>query len=189
MIHFLISKQVTIYLKNNKRVTIICQEESYTNFRGIRGLILRFSGRLSHRMGDRRPSCLSQVHAIITFKVMNMMVDPSLETQTFETQAQLLKVLTHPARLAILHILRDGEHCVCHMEAHLSLRQSYISQQLAVLREAGIIQDRRDGWNVFYRVADPKIYTVLDAVQQVIGGSSTPQISAAIDCPCPKCSP
>ena len=83
---------------------------------------------------------------------MNMINKSLPETQPFEAQAQLLKVLTHPARLAILNILRDGEHCVCHMEAYLGYRQAYISQQLAVLREAGLIQDRRDGWNIFYRV-------------------------------------
>ncbi len=116
------------------------------------------------------------------------MVNDSLtEVHPFEAQSQLLKVLTHPARLAILAILRDGEHCVCHMEAHLGLRQSYISQQLAVLREAGLIQDRRDGWNVYYRVADPQIYAVLDAVQQVLGESSVPHVKNNIHCPCPKC--
>ena len=116
-----------------------------------------------------------------------MIVDPSLGTQAFEAQAQLLKVLTHPARLAILHILHDGEHCVCHIEAHLGLRQSYISQQLAVLREAGLIQDRRDGWNIFYRVTDPKIYSILEAVQLMLGEESATRPNVEVDCPCPKC--
>ncbi len=110
--------------------------------------------------------------------------------QLFESQAQLLKVLTHPARLAILDILRDGEHCVCHMEAFLGFRQSYISQQLAVLREAGLIQDRRDGWNVFYRVINTDIYLILDAVKKVAGqtAASLPAISEGVNCPCPHCS-
>jgi ArsR family transcriptional regulator len=105
----------------------------------------------------------------------------------FEDQAQLLKVLTHPARLAILSILRDGEHCVCHMEAHLGLRQAYISQQLAVLREAGLIQDRRDGWNIYYRVSQPGIYTILDAAQALLGQSAAPTVREGVNCPCPKC--
>ncbi len=63
-------------------------------------------------------------------------------------------MLTHPARLTIFEILRDGEHCVCHMETHLGFRQAHIAQQWSVLRETGLIQDRRDGWNIFYRVAD-----------------------------------
>jgi DNA-binding transcriptional ArsR family regulator len=138
-------------------------------------------------MGDRRPFCCPKVRDIITFNIMNMIDDASVETQPYESQAQWLKVLTHPVRLAILNILRDGEHCVCHMEAYLGFRQSYISQQLAVLREARLIQDRRDGWNVFYRVADPKIYAVLDAVQQVLGESRATQLKARVHCPCPKC--
>src|SRR5512142_1769645 len=118
---------------------------------------------------------------------MNMVDDASVETQPYEAQAQLLKVLTHPARLAILEILRDGEHCVCHMEAHLGYRQAYISQQLMVLREAGLIQDRRDGWNVFYHVTEPRIFDVLAAVEQMVGLEkrlSKPQ--RAVSCPCPK---
>ena len=59
--------------------------------------------------------------------------------------AALFKVLMHPTRLAILGILRQGEECVCHMEATLGLRQAYISQQLSVLREAGLVSVRRDG--------------------------------------------
>jgi DNA-binding transcriptional ArsR family regulator len=119
--------------------------------------------------------------------MMNMIDPPNLETQPYEAQAQFLKVLTHPTRLAILSILRDGEHCVCHMEAHLGFRQAYISQQLSVLREAGLIQDRRDGWNVFYRVADPKVYSILDAVQSVVGETRVSSPIEPIHCPCPKC--
>ncbi len=126
----------------------------------------------------------------ITFKVLNMIEDPLLETQPYAAQAQLLKVLTHPARLAILHILGDGEHCVCHLEAHLGLRQAYISQQLAVLRDAGLIQDRREGWNVFYRVAERRIFEVLAAVEQIAGpGREEGQPRLAVACPCPKCNP
>jgi ArsR family transcriptional regulator len=131
---------------------------------------------------------LSGLRGIITFKVMNMINDPSIEIQPYEAQAQMLKVLTHPVRLAILNILRDGEHCVCHMEAHLGLRQAYISQQLMVLREAGLIQDRRDGWNVFYRVTEPRIFAVLSAVELIIAPEKTnSQIHPAVACPCPKC--
>jgi ArsR family transcriptional regulator len=112
-----------------------------------------------------------------------------MDIQAYEAQAQLLKLLTHPARLAILDLLRDGEQCVCHMEAHLGFRQAYISQQLAVLREAGLIQDRRDGWNVFYRVAEPRIFEVLDAVDRVFAHDKASSTNRPdVSCPCPKCS-
>ncbi len=117
-----------------------------------------------------------------------MVNDPSVEVQPYDAQAQLLKVLTHPARLAILNILRDGEHCVCHMEAHLGYRQAYISQQLMVLREAGLIEDRREGWNVFYRVVEPRVFAILSAVEQIIPSDRETAIEGhAVACPCPKC--
>jgi len=117
-----------------------------------------------------------------------MINDLSIELQPFEAQAQLLKVLTHPARLAILNILRDGEHCVCHMEAHLGYRQAYISQQVAVLREAGLIQDRRDGWNIYYRVIDARVFSVLDIILLMTGQPNVPLHREGVVCPCPHCS-
>jgi ArsR family transcriptional regulator len=118
-----------------------------------------------------------------------MISDTEPLLSSYFPQAQLFKILTHPARLAILNILREGEHCVCHMEAHLGLRQAYLSQQIAVLREAGLITDRRDGWNIFYHVVDPNIYTVLDAIQALVGTSNLAQQPTVTDCLCPKCNP
>jgi ArsR family transcriptional regulator len=103
-------------------------------------------------------------------------------------KAQLFKTLAHPARLAILDILRAEEACVCHLEAALGQRQAYISQQLMVLRAAGLIQDRREGWNVFYHVADPSIFRVIDAACGVVGEAPGHPSSAPSGCVCPKCS-
>jgi DNA-binding transcriptional ArsR family regulator len=124
---------------------------------------------------------------IITFTDMNMITTRTNIEQTYEAQARILKVVAHPARLAILDLLREGEQCVCHMEANLGYRQAYISQQLAVLREAGLIEDRREGWNSFYRVADPRIYLVVDAVRAITGDFPRNLILHAVACPCPKC--
>jgi DNA-binding transcriptional ArsR family regulator len=109
----------------------------------------------------------------------------------YEKQARFYKALMHPARLAILDILRYGEHCVCHLEAALGYRQAYISQQLMLLRDAGFIEDRRDGWNIFYRVIRPEIYTVIDATRQIAIGPSVenPIPDILVNCPCPKCNP
>jgi DNA-binding transcriptional ArsR family regulator len=127
--------------------------------------------------------------AMIIFNRSNMIEQTSLEPHPFEPQAQLFKILTHPARLAILEILRDGEHCVCHMEAHLGFRQAFISQHLAVMREAGLILDRRDGWNIFYRVADPRIYAVLDSVRNMTGQVELAIHPSGVKCACPHCNP
>jgi DNA-binding transcriptional ArsR family regulator len=123
----------------------------------------------------------------ITFKGLNMIREIKSANPPYETNARLFKLLTHPVRLAILDVLRDGEHCVCHMEAHLGYRQAYISQQVAVLREAGLIQDRRDGWNIFYRVTDARIYSVLDTIQSMTGQPAVSFSREGIVCACPHC--
>lgn len=105
-----------------------------------------------------------------------------------EPEAKLFRILSHPARLDLLACLREGEACVCHLEAALGLRQAYISQQLAILRQAGLVQDRREGLNIYYRLAEPRLLPVLDAARQVTGPSRRPQAVAVPDCPCPKCS-
>ncbi len=106
----------------------------------------------------------------------------------YETQSDFLKALAHPTRLAILDILRDGEQCVCHMEATLGLRQAYISQQLMILKQAGLVESRRDGLNLYYRVTKTEVFTVLDALETATGISAMPRHKHAnTDCPCPKC--
>lgn len=109
----------------------------------------------------------------------------------YDNSARLFKALMHPARLEILDILRDGEACVCHIEAALGYRQAYISQQLSVLREAGLVQDRRDGWNVHYRVTQPQVFALLDVAITMTGGQPSKRKvvhGAGLDnCPCPRC--
>ncbi len=106
----------------------------------------------------------------------------------FETQeANLLKLLAHPVRIAILKILRQEEACVCHIEATLGYRQAYLSQQLAVLREAGIVCDRRDGWNVFYQIQDHRVFDILDISAKFIHAVESEIPIKPVNCPCPKC--
>ena len=107
--------------------------------------------------------------------------------EEYENEIKIMKALTHPTRIAILEILRGGEQCVCHMEAILGLRQAYISQQLMVLRDAGLVQDRREGWNNYYRVIRPEIYSVLDAARQMAGKSAVQLVTLPIACSCPNC--
>jgi ArsR family transcriptional regulator len=81
-------------------------------------------------------------------------------------------------RLQILDILRRSPECVCHLQAMLHKPQPYISQQLRVLREAGVIADTKDGLNVYYHLIDPKTASYLDTAfepaQTVAGGEREP---------------
>ncbi len=100
--------------------------------------------------------------------------------------AQLLKALAHPARLRILNALRDDEECVCHLTALLEQRQAYVSQQLMSLRQAGLIEDRKEGLRVYYHIIDPRVIEVLDLVNAMAGvASKEPERLAA--CSCPRC--
>jgi DNA-binding transcriptional ArsR family regulator len=115
--------------------------------------------------------------------------------ETLDPRAELFKMLMHPTRLAILEALRGGEQCVCHLEATLGQAQSYISQHLAVLRQADLVAARREGWNVYYRVSRPAVFAVLDAAGAMLTGSGAVARPAAEDlsglrpvaCCCPKC--
>ena len=103
--------------------------------------------------------------------------------------AQLFRVLANTARLSILELLRGDEQCVCHLEAHLKYRQAYISQQLALLREAGIVQDRREGWNIYYRVTRPEVFELFETARVALNmpGELSQVKEAVATCPCPKC--
>ncbi|MFQ3663036.1 MAG: metalloregulator ArsR/SmtB family transcription factor [Chloroflexaceae bacterium] len=106
-----------------------------------------------------------------------------------ERYARLFKALMHPVRLQILDLLRSGEQCVCHLEAHLGQRQAYVSQQLAILRRAGLVADRRDGPNSFYRITRPEVLTLLDTAQAIAGEDSAAPDARPSACPCPRCAP
>ena len=67
-----------------------------------------------------------------------------METRSYKQTAELFRILSHRARLRILDELRRGEACVCHLQAALERPQVYVSQQLRVLREAGVIESYKD---------------------------------------------
>ena len=118
-----------------------------------------------------------------------MIAAKSHVSDVYRRQADFCRALSHPVRLSILEVLRDGEQCVCHMEATLGLRQAGISQQLMILRRAGVVDFRRQGPNIYSRVVKPDIFSVLDTINATVGGSRTrvAHVHAKGDCPCPKC--
>jgi DNA-binding transcriptional ArsR family regulator len=115
-------------------------------------------------------------------------------TSGYQKQAQLFRALSHPVRLRILDILARQEACVCHLTAILGQRQPYVSQQLATLREAGLVADRRDGTLIYYRLADEHLAELLEegrvVVQDLAEGELTfpPVPGEALEhCQCPRC--
>jgi len=103
----------------------------------------------------------------------------------------LLEIISPLARLEILQTIGSGEACVCHLEAKLGYRQAYISQHLMALRQAGLLDSRREGKYIFYRLAKPEV-TLLIQQAAKISGVNLPVIETAgpeKQCGCPNCSP
>jgi DNA-binding transcriptional ArsR family regulator len=85
-----------------------------------------------------------------------------------EAKAGLFRVLGHPARVRILELLRDGERSVGALQAELGLDSGGASQHLAALRRIGLVQSRRDGTSVYYRVDDERVFDLLAAGRGII---------------------
>ena len=111
---------------------------------------------------------------------------------SLESLAVFLRAISQPVRLEILLAIGTGEACVCHLEAAIGQRQSYISQQLMALREAGIVKSRRDGRNIYYQVKNPQVLDLIQSAGVISRQELGPiQITGPEnlqgDCPCPKC--
>lgn len=83
-------------------------------------------------------------------------------------KAQLFRVLGHPVRIRILELLLDGERSVGDLQAALSLDSSGTSQHLAALRQQGVLESRRAGTNVYYRIRDPHVSQLMVAARQIL---------------------
>lgn len=104
------------------------------------------------------------------------MVTVSHEAVTREradAAGEFLKGLANPNRLMIAARLMAGEASVGELEASLGIRQPTLSQQLAGLRDAGLVEARRNAKQVFYRLVDHRAAEVVGVLQQVFGLATT----------------
>ncbi len=92
-----------------------------------------------------------------------------------EVKARLFRVLGHPARVRALELLREGELTVGALQAELGLESGATSQHLAALRRVGLVESRREGTSVYYRVDDARVFDLLDAGRAIITRQLTDQ--------------
>jgi DNA-binding transcriptional ArsR family regulator len=83
-------------------------------------------------------------------------------------QADILRTLASPRRLEILHVLADGPTEVGRLAASIGASQPNVSQHLAVLRAAGVVEAERDGREVRYRLADPDVMVACGVMRGVL---------------------
>ncbi|MGC8853649.1 MAG: ArsR/SmtB family transcription factor [Halothiobacillaceae bacterium] len=82
-----------------------------------------------------------------------------------ESLARLFGDLSHPLRLGVVrHLLAHGEECVCSLARRCGVDQPTLSRHLRILKDHAVLVDRREGSNVFYRVTDPRVAPLLDAL-------------------------
>jgi len=91
----------------------------------------------------------------------------------YVVKAQLFRVLGHPVRIRILELLVDGERTVGQLQAELDLDSSGTSQHLAALRQQGILDSRRAGTSVYYRIRDPRVSQLLAVARQILTSALT----------------
>lgn len=93
----------------------------------------------------------------------------NVEKKIFELHARVCKTLSHPKRLEIIELLRDGkERSVSEIAEKLGITKANVSQHLAVMRAQNIVKTRRDGITIFYSLANPKIIVAYDALRKAL---------------------
>ena len=113
--------------------------------------------------------------------------------QAYREPSRLLKAMGHPTRMRILDILCHNEACVCHLTRLLDQRQPYVSQQLMVLREAGLVTDRREGTTVYYGIADGRVSEIISLLLGILGDQGIAVRRQPVPAPpltgcnCPEC--
>lgn len=79
--------------------------------------------------------------------------------------AEVIKCLGHPLRLRLLEALESGERSVSELQEYAAASQAAVSQQLATLRARGIVDNRREGAHVYYRIIEPKVTAILGCIR------------------------
>lgn len=97
---------------------------------------------------------------------MNM--KPKHPIARYEARAQVAKALAHPTRLMMLDVLTDREWCVCELTELTRLDQSTVSKHLAVLKQAGIVADRKDGTKTFFRLKICCLQRLWECIESVL---------------------
>jgi ArsR family transcriptional regulator len=101
-----------------------------------------------------------------------------MSTPLFERKAELFRTLAHPGRIRILEVLVErGEQSVGQLQPQVGLESSHLSQQLAVLRRAGLVAPRREGSSVHYSLTSPVTAELMQVARrlltEVLAGDAT----------------
>jgi ArsR family transcriptional regulator len=91
------------------------------------------------------------------------------EEELYRLQAEFCKAMAHPTRIHMLRALKQGERPVNELAKMVGVTQANASQHLAILRQFGLLQTRRDGSTIYYSIADHRIIEACELVRTCIG--------------------
>lgn len=91
-----------------------------------------------------------------------------MEKEIYELHADVCRILSHAKRLEILNTLRHTEMSVGELKNLTGLTKANLSQHLGVLRQRKIVTTRREGVNIYYRLANPKVIKAFDLMREVL---------------------
>jgi ArsR family transcriptional regulator len=95
-----------------------------------------------------------------------------------DLKAKILFALAHPNRIRILEYLQKDVHCNCELAPELELEQSNLSRHLKILVEAGVLKSWKEGLRVNVKVADDRIFKILDMVSMLARQEVTTRVEA-----------
>jgi DNA-binding transcriptional ArsR family regulator len=98
-----------------------------------------------------------------------------MNQKILEGQASILKALGQPTRLQILELLKDGERCVCEIFPAISQEQANVSKHLSILKQVGILESRKEGLRILYRIKTPEILNLLSGVSKLLKAQAQEQ--------------
>ncbi|MET4047124.1 DNA-binding transcriptional ArsR family regulator [Rhodococcus sp. UYP5] len=99
----------------------------------------------------------------------------------YRMKADFFKTLGHPARIRILELLSEREHAVSEMLPEVGIEPANLSQQLSILRRAGLVAARRDGLSVSYALTSPRIADLLTTARTILTGMVAGQAEMLVD--------
>lgn len=94
----------------------------------------------------------------------------------YQLKAEFFKTLGHPARIRVLELLTEREHAVAEMLPEIGIEPANLSQQLAVLRRAGLVTTRKEGSTVYYSLTSPYVVELLDVARRILTGVLSGQV-------------
>ena len=88
--------------------------------------------------------------------------------EIYEIHACICQCLANPKRLEVINTLRDKEMPVTEMAEKMGITKANLSQHLAIMRDKGILKSRREGTNIYYSLANPKVIQACDIMREVL---------------------